>query len=90
MDFEWDEAKRFSNIAKHGLDFIDAYQIFDLPMFVVEDDREDYGETRYEGIGFMDGNFVVVVYTELNETTIRIISLRRASSKERRIYEREA
>ena len=58
-------------------------------MFVIEDDREDYGETRYEAIGLMNGNFVVVVYTDLNDTTIRIISLRRCTSKERRIYERE-
>ncbi len=58
-------------------------------MFAVEDDREDYGETRYQGIGFLNGNFVVVVYCELNDTSIRIISLRRATTKERRIYERE-
>lgn len=89
MDFNWDEAKRKSNLAKHGLDFAGAYQIFDLPIFVVPDDREDYGETRYQGIGYLNGDFVVVVFTEPDETTIRIMSLRKAALKERSIYERE-
>ena len=89
MEFEWDEDKRVNNLAKHGLDFVDAYQIFNLPMFVVPDDREDYGEARYQGIGFLNGNLVVVVFCDVNEFTIRIISLRKATSKERSIYERE-
>lgn len=58
-------------------------------MFVVLDDREDYGETRYQGIGLLDGDFVTLVFTEPNDTTIRLISLRRATSQERRIYARE-
>ena len=58
MQFEWDKAKRKGNLAKHGLDFANALSTFDLPMFVVPDDREDYSETRYQGIGLMDGNCV--------------------------------
>ncbi len=89
MNFEWDEAKRESNLVKHGLDFADAHQAFDLPMFVVPDEREDYGETRYQGIGLLNGNFVALVYTEPYDTAIRLISLRRATPQERKIYERE-
>lgn len=89
MHFDWDEAKRETNLAKHGLDFADAHQAFDLPMFAVPDDREDYGETRYQGIGLLNGNFVALIYTEPDDTTIRLISLRRATPQERRIYERE-
>ncbi len=87
MDFEWDERKNESNIAKHGFDFADAYRIFSLPMVVDFDDREDYGEDRWVGIGLLDGRVVVVVYTESGGETIRIISLRKALSHERRRYE---
>ncbi len=89
MNFEWDEVKRSSNIAKHGLDFADASAMFGLAMFVVPDDREDYGELRYRGIGLLNGAFAAVVFTEPDEETIRLISLRRATPQERRIYEHE-
>lgn len=87
MSFEWDEHKNESNIAKHGFDFADAFAIFNLPLVVELDEREDYGEDRYIGIGLLNGRIVVVVYTEPDEKTIRIISLRKALSHERRRYE---
>ncbi|MBC7795702.1 MAG: BrnT family toxin [Pyrinomonadaceae bacterium] len=83
MSFEWDENKRAENIGKHDLDFVDAWQIFDAPMLVDIDNREDYGETRYFGIGFLKNFVVAVVFTEPDEQTIRIISLRRALKYER-------
>ncbi len=46
MNFEWDERKNASNLAKHGFDFADAPGIFDLPMVVDLDVRETYGEDR--------------------------------------------
>ena len=83
MGFEWDENKRAENISKHDLDFVDAWQIFDAPMLVDIDNREDYGETRYFGIGFLKNFVVAIVFTEPDEQTIRIISLRRALKYER-------
>ncbi len=83
MGFEWDENKRAENIGKHDLDFIDAWQIFDAPMLVDIDEREDYGETRYFGVGFLKNFVVAAVFTEPDEQTIRIISLRRALKYER-------
>ncbi|MCF2147507.1 BrnT family toxin [Desmonostoc muscorum LEGE 12446] len=56
-------------------------------MLVYLDDREDYGEDRYMGIGLLDGRVVVVVYTEPDEEILRIISLRKALSHERKRYE---
>jgi len=41
MNFEWDERKNEVNISKHGFDFGDAYRIFDLPMVVELDERDD-------------------------------------------------
>lgn len=83
MGFEWDENKRAENIGKHDLDFVDAWRIFDALMLVDIDNREDYGETRYFGIGFLKNLVVAIVFTEPDEQTIRIISLRRALKYER-------
>ena len=87
MDFEWDDRKNDLNLDKHGFEFADAYRIFDLPMVIDLDDRYDYGEDRWIGTGKLDGRVVVVVYTEPDEKTIRIISLRKALSHERKHYE---
>jgi uncharacterized protein len=64
MNFEWDEIKRQANIDKHGFDFADAKRIFDWPMAVELDDRDDYGEDRLIGTGMLDGRVVAIVYTE--------------------------
>jgi len=88
MQFEWDELKSQSNIVKHGFDFADAFAIFNLPIIVEFDERQDYGEDRYIGIGLLNSRVVVVVYTEPDEKTIRIISLRKALSYERKHYEK--
>ena len=87
MKFEWDERKNQSNLAKHGFDFADDFRIFNLPMVVELDERDDYGEDRCIGIGLLDGRVVVVVYTEPDEETVRIISLRKSLSYERKRYE---
>lgn len=87
MNFEWDERKSEVNIDKHGFDFADAYRIFNLPMAVELDERGNYGENRWIGTGMLDGRVVVVVYTEPDEETIRIISLRKTLSYERKNYE---
>ncbi|WP_257236561.1 BrnT family toxin [Nostoc sp. 'Peltigera malacea cyanobiont' DB3992] len=74
-------------MTKHGLDFADAFRIFNLPMLVYLDEREDYGEERYLCIGLLNGRIVVVIYTEQGEEMVRIISLRKAVSHERKRYE---
>ena len=83
MGFEWDENKRAENILKHDLDFADAWQIFDAPMLVDIDNRKNYGETRFFGIGFLRNITVAIVFTEPDEETIRVISLRKALKYER-------
>ena len=88
MSFEWDENKRAENVGKHELDFADAWQIFDAPMLVDIDDREDYGEIRFVGFGFLKNFVVAIVFTEPDEQTIRVISLRRALKYEREYFEK--
>lgn len=86
MNFEWDEEKNEENIRKHGFDFADAWEIFEAPMRAALDLREDYGEDRWNGIGFLGNRIVVVIFTYRNEDTIRIISLRKALKHERKKF----
>jgi uncharacterized DUF497 family protein len=87
MRFEWDEQKRKVNIHKHGFDFRDAWKVFKLPMLVALDDRQDYGEDRWIGIGMLNTRVVVMVFAERDGDTIRIISMMKATTNERIRYE---
>ena len=92
MEFEWDEAKNKRNIKKHGLDLADAQELFTgvMPFLVSLDTSKDYGEERWKGIGVLAAVVVVVVvFVERGENMIRIISLRKANSRERKLYEQE-
>ena len=86
MLFEWDEDKRRANYDKHGLDFRDAKMIFPGLTISKEDTRKDYGERRGVTIGKLEDVTVVVVHVQRSER-IRIISMRKANSKEEKIYE---
>lgn len=86
VEFEWDEEKNERNISKHGLDFNDAQEIFRWPLLVDTDDRADYGEDRYIGIGKIKIIIAVVVFTQSDSGVIRIISLRKATRHERERY----
>lgn len=85
MEFEWDEIKRLANLSKHGIDFIDVPIVFDGDIVTVEDERFNYGEQRFVTIGLLQGRVVVIVHTEREECT-RIISARKATKDEQRIY----
>jgi len=89
MQFEWNHSKNEKNILKHGIDFRAAARVFDDPHFIVnEDDRHNYGESRYRIIGAVDPHgILLVVYTERYKNTIRIISARKANKKERHLYQ---
>lgn len=87
MEYEWDEQKNEINIAKHSIDFADAHRVFLTPVLFALDDRFDYGEDRWVGLGLLEGRVVKVVFTETNEETRRIISVRKALPHERKQYE---
>jgi len=88
MQFEWDEAKRAENLAKHGVDFVDAAQVLSRSPLVLADERRDYGEPRYIAWGELNGLLLSVVFTVRGEA-LRIISARRANARERRRYGQE-
>ena len=85
MLYEWDEAKRKTNIRKHGFDFVGAEELFSGYTVTMEDNRFHYNEQRYVTLGMIKGRTVVVVHTERNDK-IRIISMRKATKYEKKIY----
>ena len=85
MRFDWDEAKRETNLRKHGIDFLDAETVFAGLTVTVEDDRMAYGERRFVTFGVLESQVVAVVHTE-SEDVIRIISIRKATRSEKKGY----
>ena len=87
MDVTFDPAKDAENIRKHGIslqraeDFDFTSANFDI------DDREDYGEVRWNAVGFLGVRLFSLTFTELEEEVIRAISLRKATTEERQRYE---
>lgn len=86
MQFEWDENKRSSNLEKHGIDFVDAERFFESDPLCFEDHRQDSNEKRYIAFGKIEGRLIITVYT-MRVNNIRIISMRKANSRERGLYE---
>lgn len=85
-NFEWDEQKNKTNLDKHKLSFEHAKLLFDKPLNVTIDNRKDYRESRYVGVGELDGRVMVVVFTIKKNGTIRIISFRKGNSREQKEY----
>jgi uncharacterized DUF497 family protein len=88
MNFEWDPKKAAANLRKHGVSFVEATTVFRDAMSVSgfdPDHSED--ESRFITFGVSNiGRLVVVSHTD-ERSTIRIISARPATRRERKIYE---
>jgi uncharacterized protein len=84
----WDENKRLKNLANHGVDFRDLEGVDWEQALVFEDRRKDYGETRLIAVAPLGNRLHVVVYVE-RDGERRIISARKANSREVAFYERE-
>jgi uncharacterized protein len=87
QNFEWDEEKAKANLKKHRVGFDEATTVFLDPFSItIFDPDHSENEQRYIDIGSSGKNRVlVVVYTERG-TNIRIISCRKATSLERKLY----
>jgi uncharacterized protein len=88
--FEWNEAKNESNRRKHGVSFAEARQLFQsgVEYLVIYDAEHSESEDRFVAIGPIARGVVVVVYTEPEETLVRILGARLAVRRERDLYER--
>jgi uncharacterized DUF497 family protein len=88
VEFEWDDEKRLSNLAKHRLDFQRATELFDGRL-VVEVQSSHPFEQRFKTTGELDGVVVTAIWTRRGDA-IRLISVRRAhDDEERKYYENE-
>jgi uncharacterized protein len=88
MRFTWSERKRSLNTRDHDLDFVDAPRVFEGATYTYEDDRLDYGEQRFITLGLLAGIPVSIAHTETDDE-IRVISFRKATSREANLYFRE-
>ena len=86
MAYIWDEAKRQQNLRKHKLDFADAHRVFEGLIFTFEDERYDYSEPRFITIGQLEITVVLIIHTDRNGD-VRIISMRKASKYEQKLYQ---
>lgn len=92
MKFEWDERKDEANRRKHGLGFAEASKLFTSGVDYLElfDAEHSDDEERFIAVGPVRRGLVLVVWTERVEDTIRIISARWATDRERELYRRHA
>lgn len=88
MDFEWDEKKAKANLKKHRVGFDKATTVFTDPFSItIHDPDHSADEQRYLDIGSSDkGRVLVVIYIE-RDSNIRIVSCRKATPSERKLYE---
>lgn len=87
MRFEWNPQKATANLRKHGVSFDEAATVFDDPLFItVVDDEHSLDEERYITIGLSSqARLLVIAHTEQGGT-VRIISARKATSREEQFY----
>lgn len=91
-EFIWDKQKAASNLQKHHVSFELAMRVFADPFALTVQDRIENGEYRWQTIGIVEGCLILLVAHTILESNdseiIRIISARRADSKERQRYEK--
>ena len=86
--FEWDERKAAGNLRKHGVSFEEGATVFgDILSITIPDPAHSVGEQRFLTVGVSEeGRLVVVAHVERGDT-IRIISARKATRREKKAYE---
>jgi len=91
MRFVWDKRKSRSNWIKHKVSFETAVLVFEDPFALSVQDRVIEGERRWQTLGLVgDVVILLVAHTydeEDGEEMIRIISARKATPHERKLYE---
>ena len=82
----YDAEKRRLTLENRGLDFEDAVHIFAGTTLTIEDDRKDYGETRFQTLGLLHDRLIMLVWTPRNGRR-HIISMRKANDRDRKKYD---
>lgn len=88
MKFEWDDQKAVANLKKHGVSFGEATEVFYDPNALEGADPEHSGsEERFVIIGYSVRRLLFVVFAQRHGDTVRIISARLPTARERDLYE---
>ena len=88
LRFEWDPQKATRNLAKHGVPFEEAATVFGDPLgHITSDPRHSVSEERFVLLGFSRRQRLLAVMFAEGGETIRVISARQATPRERRDYE---
>jgi uncharacterized DUF497 family protein len=85
MVITFDPAKRAQNLRDRRFDFLDAEVVLSGPVFTVEDTRIDYGEERFQTVGFLADRMVMVVWSPRGEA-VHVISMRKCNDREQARY----
>lgn len=86
MEIEFDSTKDKANVDKHGISLALGELMDLLKATIIPDDRQYYGEQRYLAYGDIKGRLHAMVFTYRNGR-VRVISLRKANKRERKVYE---
>jgi uncharacterized protein len=88
VNVSWDDAKNTANRNKHGISFDEARHVFASGDYLeIFDQEHSETEDRFIAIGLIGRGLIVVVWTESEENTVRIISARFATKREEGLYE---
>jgi hypothetical protein len=88
MRVEWNKEKAKANEAKHGIRFVDVEPVLSDPLGITVEDMSADGEHRFITFGAdMFGRVLAVVYTWRDQDTVRVISARKATNREKKQYE---
>ncbi len=85
-DYEWDSDKNAANMKKHAISFEEATEIFEGPVFTRLDDRFHKGEIREISFGFLGSTVILSVAHTDRDGRTRIISARKATKSERKVF----
>ena len=85
MQITFDAAKDALNVSKHGVPLSEAEKLEWDEALIWQDTRRDYGEVRMIALGAIGERLYCVVYVDRNDAR-RVISLRNANNREKKLY----
>ncbi len=88
MPITFDPDKREATLTNRGLDFAEAGEVFAGPTLTLENERQDYGERRWQSYGVLDGRLVMVVWTSRGDDR-HVMSMRKCNERERKRFGRQ-
>ena len=88
VGFDWDEGNREKNWVKHRVMMEECEQVFvNSPRLIADDPEHSHHEARYSMLGITNSGRKLRVIYVIRQDSVRVISARDQSRKERRQYE---